>query len=501
MPWALEPYRQRNREREIYSTGTRALVERARQVGIGLSIVEAYELIRDAHGNFNDALEQLTVGARNAGLRDRVDRLINIGGQPYQEEQPPAKIPRIEEGDVTMQSGVSNYAQTGYSKKVLGRYKKRKLWKDVAKYVRGMQNNVIGRCQDLLCPRPTAASLLSKPLSFCLDQTNTLLLMPCYCFNLSLPPFHANDNGLAYINPMYRLSKNLSQLPASRAWTWIEQPMQNNAASGNLKQSDLPGYSASQWQIEHTERGIGSYNSYQHNWSDIRLLFQGSVQYPTRFHVYTCTFPFDGVGPVRVTSASGVFVQDTNPTDADDIAEADYFWERMMFPKVVHPFAVTKKTGLHHKHMNVISHEVINIGCENSNGQDLQPMQYIKRIFYRNGKVYDNYRASTTESSFMELTVPAARSGLRDTQYVGYADNDVQDGATSLPSREKDVWLVIIAENYVKTTGTRVGWTSGTPTTAPYTWTETGTVSNTPSFDLSVRGKYVMYMDDSTDRA
>lgn len=145
-----------------------------------------------------------------------------------------------------------------------------------------------------------------------------------------------------------------------------------------------------------------------------------------------------------------------------------------MMPKMTHPFANTKKTSLQdRRHLVVISHDVINLNNELSISEDVQPLQHIKRMFVRNGTVYDLVSADSAESNLMP---DAGKSGLTTAANPGFSNFAGNDIGSEFPKREYDRWLMIVPENY------------------QYTSSEVPqTVTNSPSFDLCVRGKYTYF--------
>lgn len=179
------------------------------------------------------------------------------------------------------------------------------------------------------------------------------------------------------------------------------------------------------------------------------------------------------MGPERYRKLPGQEnpdTEDVNPTSFDDTSAADYFWERFMFPKMVHPFGVTKRAYDGTKCMKVLKHEVISINSELNISSDVQPLQHMKRIFYRNGFHSSLDEAEEVEKQFMPV---GAYSGITGDGKVGFSDaNDKWSCQQFLRDRSKDLYLMIVPENYQQIS-------------------EVST-DNCPSFDICIRNKYTV---------
>lgn len=429
------------------------------------------------------ARQNLLDSVRNTGGRSRLDRFINIGGEPYVETpENPQKRARIEGGDQPMEDpgeshdagakGIGNYIQLKFSRSKYGKRKPMRPLRRMYKFVREAMNNVIGRWQTLNSPM-ARGSLLSQGINFFENTATNTLYMPCYAFNLSGPAatFNVDTSGTLTFGlsaPFYRLKKSATAAGNTRQWSW-------DVYSG-IKNDPLGIATHNHWRLEHQDAPLRKFAEYTHNWSDIRLLLQGRNNNISRFHLYIVQFAYDGLGPVRTNDQDQT---DTNSTDPEDIAQCDYFWERFMMPKVVHPFACTKKTGLDHRHLIVHNHEVIEIGPSMSIEADASPLQYIKRIFYRNDKTYSVKSPMNCEQRLMPVGVdPNETTGLAGTQLPGYSNVQGNEVVVPYPTRRLDKWLLIVMEDYDKTS----------PDVPP-------TKDNCASFDLVVRSKYTYYSD------
>lgn len=432
----------------------------ARASGVLLTFNAAVDLVRE-YGP--EAINIVRNQARNPRDVSRLERLIGPGDRS--ESSTNNKKPRVDppntmmnvDGDPT----VGGYRQISFSKKVLRGKRKRSVLSRVIQDAKEQEQDVIYRWQTLLTPLPTTATLLTKVLSN--YSTGTSLYTGCYCFNLSAP---GQTGDGSYTAPCYRLYKDAAALTAARAWKWDVQ--------GGIKNDPLGVATSALWQLEHSEQNSVVNAQYRHDWSDIRLMLQGTTNYPIRVHVYVVQFKVDGLGPIRKYGAGAATDADINPTDPQEISEADYFWERFMMPKMTHPFANTKKTGLQdRRHLAVLSHDVVMLNNELNISADAQPLQHIKRMFVRNGTVYTTINTKDVEASLMPS---AGRSGLTNAAPPGFANQAGNDMGDTFPLREYDRWLMIVPEHYIYTSDV-VPQTTG----------------NSPSFDICVRSKYTLF--------
>lgn len=375
--------------------------------------------------------------------------------------------------DVTGNAASAGYQAITFCKSKVGRKKPVNAISKVIKEVRANDKDLICRWQSILSPQPSTASLLS------MDCANTIsgntMYTGCRVWNLSALGYYmqhtSGATASAYAGlPCYRLFKDLSATIANRAWKWIPE--------GGVKNNHDGSTNSAPWQVEHSELpqlNMGPQTTgYSHDWTDIRLLFQGTNKYPVRFHIYFVKFLQNGIGPLRYSSVDDAAEStlDENPTDADEIGVSDYFWERFMFPKIVHPFGVTKRPYSGDKTIQVLKHEVISLNSELSISSDVQPLQHMKRIFYRNGASYSLNQPRLVEQEFMRKLVEDV-SGIRGDGKVGFSDSKERDSTTPYDTdRSKDTWLMVVPENYQVTS---------TPTT-----------DNAPSMDICLRNKYTV---------
>lgn len=457
-----------------------ALVNAAGAAGLVVGLGEAVRALRRYGGQYDRAYQFIARNARrdragniqsrvNQRLGLNMDRMVNYGGPP--------KRRRFVGPAAPVQRAVGNNAPAGYQamtyhKRSYGNKRKRNIIADMKRQFINGQTDMILRYQSLVSPQPTTATLLSKSLINL--KTASDLYTSCFAFNLSSLGYQPWSD--IKVVPFYRLTKRLNNAGNLANWYWHKQ-------SGAL--NDALGTSASDiWQKEHLEGYYSNANEYRHDWSDIRLLFQGSVKYPTRVHVYRVKFAHEGLGPDRqyYTRTNVLTTYDVMCADPKEFNEADYFWERFMLPKIVHPFANTKKTGLtDRKHLVVLSHEVMSIGSEVTISADVQPLQHMHRMFVRNGKTYGLNDAQNCEASLMPDAAVPPKCGIKGDGAPGFSNvTDINNVAPMGVDRTQDEWLLIVAENYQETG-------SG------YDPEKEVSIDNSPSFDICVRNKYTLY--------
>lgn len=451
----------------------------ARQNGLYLSLADAIQLVQE-HGP--GAIQFIRDQARNPQDTSTVERRIFGPGNYFAGEAGPSGTPAIQERrrkepvpnmmPMNVDTGNAGYVQLRYSKKKIKNGRRKKGINAVKKWVSHMRNDVIYRWQTLKPFSPSSAELRAQP--FCLRKetvsTTDWWNMPMFAFNLSGSPVWDQNAG-QLMNPFYRLRKAVGGAIPTKEWQWTPVLGVRNNIDGDATTATYP------WVLEHHESKADTvsnlnFNEYVHEWSDIRLLLQGRTTNPMRYHIYIVQFLVDGVGPVRSYSATdGVTTTevDANPSEETEVEKADYFWERFCAPKVVHPFANTKKEYIKEKRMKVISHEVVSIEAEQNTSLDVQPRQVMKRIFYRNGNTYKGDNVSAVNMG--------ASGNVNDTQKPGFSNANTSLNATGgIPRRAVDQWLFIVAENYTSLS------TAGEQT-----------VATCGSVDLSVRSKYTVY--------
>lgn len=461
------------------------LYRAAGAAGIVLTLSEAHRALRRYGGLYDLAWQFVERNARRnyrGGIQARIQQRIGMSDNRMQIDTPMNQAQRRRfVGPPVPKMKLGNAAPAGvqqltYHKRKYGKARREPLIKRMKRQLDKAQVDMIARFQSLTSPQPTAQTLLTRYMSNFVADATKYLYTSCYCFNLSslaLQPY----NGVA-LQPLYRLYKKTLVDDDSQAWFWQPEPGKLNDADGT---ADSPS-----WQQEHYEGNVAAIDTtYRHDWVDVKLMLQGTVKYPVRFHIYRVNFLMDGLGPNRVYTDpdNSAVTFDDALNEASDFNEVDYFWERFMMPKIVHPFAGTKKTGLtSRRHLNVISHEVVNIGSEVTISSDLQPLQHIHSMFIRSGKMYKQESAVGAEKSLMPVLVPPnTKVGMAGDGKPGFSD---VNGASTLSyygvDRSKDEWLMIVAENYQRTTDSE-------PAVAQ-------DATNTPSFDIRVRNKFTMFI-------
>lgn len=369
-------------------------------------------------------------------------------------------------GDTTMYDagGNAGYSQLRYRKKVVG--KRKRPYNVVKRFVQRMKNDCICRWQSLSSWGSTTASMLSQWFKIASETESEVeyMTLPVYCFNLSGQPIYQAGTGAGggpdYTHPMYRLRKRLTApIPENRQFVWVSVGGEKNNEDGNAGTSKP-------WNLEHVENHSENQaklksDDYTHDWSDIKIMLQGTRKYPVRVHVYVVQFLTDGVGPLRESATAGVY--DENPVEDEIIGNTNYFWDKFLLPKVVHPLAQTKKVEVTDRRIRILMHDVVNLAPELSISEDLQPHQVYKHIFYKNGTHYKGDGQSQTGAADLNLNLDLKPE---------FHDADGAEASFGIVDRNRDRWLMLVAENYVK---------DGTG------------VDNIPSFDINVRSKYTLY--------
>lgn len=458
------------------------LQARATQLAIALGLnYSTQQIVNLVYRYGPRVVEHLRNQARNPGSTSSLER--GFGPEPMDIATPAQMGPRRKfVGPVgpSKRMNFGNPAPAGiqqltYHKRKYGRKKKVNIISRLAKSLKETEIDMICRWQSITSPQPTAQSMLSRYLSNYKDAAG-VLFTSAYCFNYSALGRIPNQNWKNI--PMYRLTKNTTVDKAVQSWDWIVEAGAKNNADGTTP--------AFEWQLEHYEGGFDPDGvNYRHDWSDVKIMFQGTTKYPVRFHVYRVRFLLDALAPRRhYLNAAGVDTTfDSAEPDSENFNEADYFWERFMEPKIVHPFAGTKKTGLMaRKHLKIISHEVMNLGSEVTISSDVQPLQHIHSMFIRNGKYYKNQSAVQVEADLMPITVgPVTKVGIKGDGHVGYSNtNEVSTVTPYVVDRSQDEYVMIVAENYQQTGDF-------------YEPVIEQDATNSPSFDIRVRSKYTVF--------
>lgn len=462
------------------------LQQRAAQVAFALGLnYSAQQIVNLVYRYGPRVVEHLRYQARHPGSTSSLEQ--RVGPEPMEIATPAQMAQRRKSVGPVGPSKRMNFGnpapagvqQLTYHKRKYGRKKKVNIISRLAKSLKETEIDMICRWQSITSPQPTAQTMLSRYLSNYKDVSG-VLYTSAYCFNYTALGRTPNQDWKNI--PMYRLTKNTAADKSVQSWNWIVEEGTKNNADGLT--------AATEWQLEHYEfLGFNTDSvNYRHDWTDFKIMFQGTTKYPVRFHVYRVKFLLDALAPLRhYLDASNVDTAfDEAEADSDNFNEADYFWERFMEPKIVHPFAGTKKTGLMaRKHLKIISHEVMNLGSEVTISSDVQPLQHIHSMFIRNGKYYKNESAKQVEADLMPVNVvgpPATVTvGIKGDGRVGYSNTNEALALTPyVLDRSQDEYVLIVAENYQQTGNF-------------YDPVKTQDATNTPSFDIRVRSKYTMF--------
>lgn len=464
-----------------YSPNARAL---ARQYfGVPLHTV-----LREATNKYGPRIGRAVVNylrnrAHRSRFASRIGPAATRGELPVQRlegtfervvEEPPVQRRRIE----FPMNNQTIIPQVRRVKRRFGRKKKEtlgRLWKRYKK----TEISRIYRFQSL-----TGDSYVSGRGTFVLSkQINTEpahLSLPAFCFNLTSVPHgysHGPWNTLerVYSFPMYRLSKFSTNEPGKVNYLWsVVSGTNNNPLGQDGIPANRPGWSLES--MDGQPNDLYNENYVVHDWSSINMILYGAKARPITFHCYLLRFNNNYAGPIRFCSTTNDEVTanwkkyDTENEGFDQVAsdrqasaEADTYWDSYWNPKVIHPLSTSHNgTSSRNKVVDIIKHEKFVIGNDISTNLDTNPLQQIRKLFFRNHKMYETRYNPPLQDGDVLVTANEDR--------VSFNDKDVRNASDSVFCKKKaDVWFMITAEVYDDTDPNNTLW---------------------PSFDLVVRGKW-----------
>lgn len=341
----------------------------------------------------------------------------------------------------------------------------------------GLQRQMIFRYQSLspFVGVDTAAHIFSNK-AFVVGDKNALRL-PVFAFNLSAMPVRYIRNGafttIMTSFPFYQLFKtcpNVAGDTAGRNYYWEEQPKK---LGNELGETEVFPANVS-WDMEKQEHNSQT-KHYVHEWSDINILLQAAKKYQTRVHLQIVSF-LNGAGPRRryFSSAEGTKTKDLELVETDEIAEADYFWDRFLQKKIVHPLAAHQNSDKRPRSMAVFHSEIYELPIQTTISSAAEPITKHVKLFYTNGASYNLMNAGELESTgYKMINHNAVPSGVQTKVPPGYpteANPTEVDTDVYVDSRSADKWLLISGEVFNRDM--------------------TENADNYPSFDINVRGKW-----------
>lgn len=500
MPWSSRNnwVAERPPRYQPYSSSVTQFRDEASRVGIVLTYNAAYDLyqrISRRGGNVADWI-------RNNASRDPTSNAIisrfdqRLGPRPGAAPVPTeadmfisGNGPEAMNTDTNMGGGATNGINTYVNDRTdykTVRSKRRKLT-PMAALLRWMRHNrmdQIYRWQHLepyetIALRAYYLDKYVKPIS---DQ----VLMPMYAFNLSAHPSTRNEVATVPKSmPLYRLVKNTTTSTTGRNYEWKTPnsytPAQGTYGCGTqnaLGVAQNSDYLAYSMVLEHSDHEIKTnISEYCHDWSQIKLMFQGRTSEQSKITIMVVSFLEDGIGPARVTVDNlGAFgAEDVNSTDTEVIADQDYFWDRFWEAKVTHPLAVTKRPPKLSKHFAVHYKDTFVIGMENmTSGNDNRSPLLTKCLFYQNHAVYNVMSAVGLESTSM-VTQANQNPGFAVT-----VSSNSTVTRSHVVSRSADKWLVVYSEDF-----------------NPKSTSNPEDITDSVSFDMMIRSKFTLYQTDT----
>lgn len=456
--------------------------------GIRVSYTAAQRLLRKyGEAAFDRAVRELRRQAREGRPPRRIGgNFIEPGTAPVPE---PVKEPiPVSRAPVQMNvlGGNTTYVNDIRSKRVVNSRKRkrnvRKMLMD--RQVRESQHHGIFRWQSLT---PFADNVMrSYELSVEANEGLNTIFMPVYCFNLSAAARYVGAGGEYRPLPMYRLRKVVSPSGAvstvteNYIWEWVNKPNYSDPAGEKVPYPD--DYT---W-VNEDNIVADSYNKYTHNWSDIQIGFQGCTKYASSITCAVVSF-LNKAGPRRqylrfIDGAWAKVTYDDELLDQPDQCDRDYFWDRFLQKKIVHPLATNMKVDKNTRHMVYHHKQTVQLPLELTTQSDLKPVNRLVKIFYRNNDMYNTETLVEEESRSHKLIHHNWAPGANQT-YIppGYcvepSNAPYESTGPFVHNQSADKWLLIYANDVFHRPAER-------------------TTENTATFDLNIRNKYTMYKEN-----
>jgi len=330
--------------------------------------------------------------------------------------------------------------------------------KALARMVKLSLQSAIYRFQSLTSLITHVPGEFSQPLqvkcNVVAGNTETIDL-PMYCFNLSSNPSQAPGT---VIRPFYRARKltplgvGLSTGVPNYGWTMASGV--SNTVDGALSLA---------WQLEECKDPPTVAAEYRHDWSSIDLLFNCAKHNPCTIHVALVKFKNE-VGPNRMYFKEGLPAS----TSWDDVldpasieqSEIDVFWESFWAPRIVHPLS-SFKNPVKRNYIEFIKHEKIVV---NDNGQSFEggsgipenPTMHLKKLFYNNGRNFNNTTAKASDTQVAGDIIPPVQgnpAGVFGTKSYGFNTITREMETSIYPDRDKDTWLLVWADHFPDPSG------------------------------------------------
>lgn len=312
------------------------------------------------------------------------------------------------------------------------------------------------------------------PLSIDYSAASTTYL-PMYAFNLTGLAHNgqllATDPTALTGAPMYRLRKEGKLAVGTQQYVWGRCDGNNIDASAN-----------SRWQREWSSSlNHPTVDTYEHCWSSVKLLFEsGTAPMGMKMHVALVKFDNDA-GPRRTLYNKALSAYEVYDGAADKhVADQnDEFWEAFWARKVVHPLARFKQDNKT-RCIKFLKHVTIN--CETMNRNDAvgSGPRHLMNFFFKNHRSYNCKMPGATqvptmasEGLMIAETVIGDHAAGTTPLNKPYQTNQLVPSSVSglFDDAGKEVYMLIWCDMFGN---------------------EQSSGSNTCSFDILVRNKYMM---------
>lgn len=318
----------------------------------------------------------------------------------------------------------------------------------------------------------------SYPLGAVYNTTNQKMDLPMYCFDLASFP-QGNIIGLTGAGgnrrgiPFKRMQR---QAAAAGGHDYIWEGKEG-------KFNDPQGVSNSYvWNAEDFEEPDGttypSINRYMHDWSDIKIAFNGAKTKPCRVHVKIVKFNDDDYAPYRYTvdqtgAIGTVLPFDSLSPDVDKAIASNSFWDAFWAKRETNPLRTVNSRGAEPVY-KVLYHKSFDFAPTNSTDNDTNADQKVCKIFYRSNTTWGTTQYIQDELNGDRVYTDASSEYGFKARVAGGVN---QNNACIFPRYNRGEYLLVYADTFQKATNT-------------------ADVNTIPSFDFVIRNKYSIKSSD-----
>lgn len=305
--------------------------------------------------------------------------------------------------------------------------------------------------------------------------------LPVYAMNLSALPFKGNSTGTYATYPMYRLSKLLPDAGTGPTnpnnetnyfWSKVSKKKSNSLGE------DETYPDRHKWYIEKQD-GTPSSDKYIHDWSDINIMFQACKKWQTRVHVQIVSFLND-VGPRRshymTGDETGEQIFDAAITDSEANCNIDFFWDRFLQKKIVHPLAAHMQPDINERNMAIFKNDTVVLPIATTISTAAEPLTNQYKLYYTNGNTYNTcYDLEEERTGWQMVNHNAAPTATQLTVPPGFCTSSTIEPTKTayVHNRAADKWLLLSAEVFQRD--------------QPFD------ADHYPSFDINVRSKFTYF--------